>query len=283
MSASPPRRESSLRELLAVEGRALEQVGELGAVARVVELELLVPRARSTSGRASLGRLRVLDRLLRGLRARRKPSGCSRSSARCASRPAVRARIGTAFTDAAGKPRSSITAAIGMRDVHRQRLAPDLGHGVAERAGERDVRAARRRARLRARGSARRAGRAGLWTGWPKPGTLPPAAWISRAISARRLASEATQPASSSRAHSSDVPSTTGPGAEDPRRDGALQRVRVGGERHPGGDVGRHHPVLGDRDEQEVEEEALLLGRLLAGEQQVEVLGEASAGPSGRR
>jgi len=35
--------------------------------------------------------------------------------------------------------------------------------------------------------------------------------------------------------------------------------------------------VLGDRDEQEVEEEALVLGRLVAGKQQVEVLGEAHA------
>ena len=50
--------------------------------------------------------------------------------------------------------------------------------------------------------------------------------------------------------------------AEDPRRDGALQRARVGGERHPRGDVGGHHPVLGDRDQQQVEEEALVLGRL---------------------
>ena len=65
------------------------------------------------------------------------------------------------------------------------------------------------------------------------------------------------------------------PAAEDPGRDGALQRARVGGQRHPRGDVRRHHPVLGDRDQQQVEEEALLLGRLVAGQQQVEVLGEA--------
>ena len=63
----------------------------------------------------------------------------------------------------------------------------------------------------------------------------------------------------------------TGPAAEDPRRDRALQRAGVGGQRHAGRDVGRHHPVLGDRDEQEVEEEALLLGRLAPGDQQVEV------------
>ena len=67
----------------------------------------------------------------------------------------------------------------------------------------------------------------------------------------------------------------TGPAAEDPRRHGALQRARVGGERHPRGDVRGHHPVLGDRHQQQVEEVALVLGRLLAGQQQVEVLGEA--------
>ena len=65
--------------------------------------------------------------------------------------------------------------------------------------------------------------------------------------------------------------------AEDPRRDRALQRLGVGGERHARRDVGRHHPVLGDRDQQQVEEEALVVGRLAAGEQQVEVLGEAQA------
>ena len=64
-------------------------------------------------------------------------------------------------------------------------------------------------------------------------------------------------------------------GAEDPGRDRALQRARVGRERHPRRDVGRHQPVLGDADQEQVEEEALLLGRLVAGEQQVEVLGEA--------
>jgi hypothetical protein len=63
--------------------------------------------------------------------------------------------------------------------------------------------------------------------------------------------------------------------AEDPSGDRALERLRGGRQRHPSGHVGGHHPVLGDRDQQQVEEEALVLGRLVAGEQQVEVLGEA--------
>jgi hypothetical protein len=65
--------------------------------------------------------------------------------------------------------------------------------------------------------------------------------------------------------------------AENPRRDCTLQRARVGGERHPGGDVGRHHSVLGDRNEQEVEEVALFLGRLSAGDEQVKILREGQA------
>jgi hypothetical protein len=63
--------------------------------------------------------------------------------------------------------------------------------------------------------------------------------------------------------------------AEDPGRDGALQRPGVGGQRHPGRDVGGHQPVLGDRHQQQVEEEALVVRRLLAGQEEVEILGEA--------
>src|SRR5262249_11763032 len=66
-------------------------------------------------------------------------------------------------------------------------------------------------------------------------------------------------------------------GAEDARGDRALQRARVGRERHPGGDARRHHPVLGDRDQQQVEEEALLRRRLLAGQQEMDVLREGQA------
>ena len=66
-----------------------------------------------------------------------------------------------------------------------------------------------------------------------------------------------------------------GSAAQDARGNGALQRVRIGRQRHPRRDVRGHHPVLGDRDQQQVEEEALVLARLCAGEQQVEVLREA--------
>ena len=52
--------------------------------------------------------------------------------------------------------------------------------------------------------------------------------------------------------------------AEDPRSDGPVERAGIGGERHAGRDIARHHPVLRDADEEEVEEEALVLGRLVA-------------------
>jgi hypothetical protein len=65
------------------------------------------------------------------------------------------------------------------------------------------------------------------------------------------------------------------PDAENARRNRPLERFGIGRESHSRGHVGGHHPVLGDRDEQEIEEEALLLGRLAAGEQKMKVLGEA--------
>ena len=185
----------------------------------------------------------------------------------------MRARIGTALTAADGKPEVEEHGGDRHGDVHRERPPPRLGHGVAERARERGVRPARPacvgeledplRARVdrpvhrvaEARHLRRRRARISRAS---SPGSRPAATASSR-----------------SRAHSSEVPSTTGPAPRMPGRDRALQRARIGGERHPRRDVRGHHPVLGDRHEQQVEEEALLLGRLLAGQQQVEVLGEA--------
>ena len=54
MSASPPAAgggESRRCQLLAIEGRALEEVGELGAIARIVDGELLGPRTGLDLGR----------------------------------------------------------------------------------------------------------------------------------------------------------------------------------------------------------------------------------------
>ena len=62
--------------------------------------------------------------------------------------------------------------------------------------------------------------------------------------------------------------------AEKPGGQSALQRLGIGGERHPRRLHRRHHAVLGDRDKQEVQKIALVLGRLMAGQQQMEIFGK---------
>src|SRR3954471_3089433 len=175
-----------------VERRAGAQVAELLGEARGVERELLLPRQRVYSIASS------------ACAAIRKPIGFSRSSARWASRPAVRARIGTALIAVAGKPRSSITAAIGIETFMVS------GRPQASAAASRNARARStflpltpcRPASSRMR-SAR--GSSGLCTGWPKPGSFPFAARISFAISRGSRGSASTL------AHSSAVPRMTGP------------------------------------------------------------------------
>ena len=191
----------------------------------------------------------------------------------------MRARIGTAFTVAAGKPRSSITAAIGIETFIVSGLPQASAAASRKQRASATCGAARPRARRPARGSARRAGRAAGGPGGRSPAACAPAVHLARelardrgGIAARghlRLRALEQQRALLGRAEDDRT------AAEDAGRNRALERARVGGERHPRRDVGGHHPVLGDGHEQEVEEEALVLGRLAAGQQQVEVLGEA--------
>ena len=143
MSASPPAASADrIRrcQLLAIEGRALEEVGELRRGSSRRRGRAARPTGGSTSS-VSITRARTRPPP-RAARASRKPSGCSCSSARCASRPAVRARIGTAFTAAAGKPRSSSTAAIGMETFIVSGLPHTSATASRKRARERDVRPA---------------------------------------------------------------------------------------------------------------------------------------------
>src|SRR5262245_17099176 len=157
-----------------------------------------------------------------------------------------------------------------QRDVHRQRPAPDLGDGVAEPAGELGVHAAdavlvgELEDPLGARVDRRvhRVAEAGHLL----------ARVVDLARDLDRVAAVVLRQQSRALLGGAE---DDRPAAEDPRGDCALQRVGVGGERHPRGDVRRHQPVLGDRHEQQVEEVALLVGRLLAREKQVKVLGEA--------
>ena len=124
------------------------------------------------------------------------------------------------------------------------------------------------RARRRARGCARRAGRAAC-----APDGRSRAPWRRRPGVSRTIAAGSPS-CSSRRAHDSTAPRITGPAPRMPAATAPCSELRIGGERHPGGDVRGHEPVLGDRHQQEIEEEALVLGRLAAGEQQVEVLRE---------
>ena len=133
-SSRPPFRAG---ELLAVERRALEQVGELRAVALAVEGELLVPGAGLDLGLEDhalvldrvlgRGREQEADRLLLLL-------GEVREEARRPGedRDGLRRRRREAEVEQHRGDRH--------RDVHRQRLAPDLGDGVAEAARPLDVR-----------------------------------------------------------------------------------------------------------------------------------------------
>ena len=134
-----------------------------------------------------------------------------------------------------------------------------------------------RRAPRRGRGCARRADRPACAAGGRSPAPCRRAARIAATMSPRRFSPAAMRACASAR----KPPQSLG-GAEDHRAaaedaggDRPLQRAGVGVVGHPRGLVGRHQPVLGDGDEQEVEEEALRLGRLAAGDQQVEVVGEA--------
>ena len=173
-----------------------------------------------------------------------------------------------------------MTAAIGIETFIVSGL-PQAAAAPSRRCRGEQRRAARsRRARRPARGCAPRAGRAACARGGrsragARPRRGPPARRPRRPRRGRRPPRPAPGPARAGAAHASDVPRITGPQPRMPGRDGALERAGVGGERHPRGDVRRHHPVLGDRDEQQVEEVALVRGRLLAAQQQVEVLREA--------
>ncbi len=145
----------------------------------------------------------------------RKPTGLVCSSTRCPRRPAVRARSGIAFAVETGKPRSSSTAAMGIETF----IVSGLPQTVA--TASRSSRARRTWGPLTPRASAsarmRSArGSSGRCTGWPKPGALSPAPWIARAASAAAAAgvlplSTFACVSTRSFAHTSEVPSTTGP------------------------------------------------------------------------
>ena len=200
----------------------------------------------------------------------------------------MRARIGTAFTTAAEIAEVEHHRGDRHRDVHRQRLAPRLGDRVAQRAREQRRAARSRRARPRARGSARRAGRA---AGAPGGRTRAPCRRTRGSRVRRSPATAAGSPpaatrscaSSSSRAHSSDVPRTTGPA---PRIPAATAPCSDPGS---AASVIRAATLVGIIPCSAIETSSRSRKKRWSsvgsspGEQQVEVLGEARPCPSGRR
>ena len=275
-----------ITEFLPVERRALEEIGELLAVREIVEHELLVPRAGLDLGcehHSAGGRYSIASSAFDAMR---KPSGFSSSSARWARRLAVRARIGTARTEAEGKPMSSMTAAIAMETLSVS------GFPQVSATACRSARASAMCEPLDAAlvcelqdplGS----GVDRLVHGMAEPRHLAACCVHLSGRGVRDSGGRATR--RDHRLHlfeklraRSGRPEHDRARAENPGCNRSLQRVRSRRERHPGGHVRRHHPVLGERDEHEVEEEALLFRRLPPGEEQVEVLGERHLRPSGR-
>ena len=273
--------ESRLCQLLAIERRALEEVLELRAVGGIVDGHLLGPRTGFDLGREHQGHPSFGSRSYwiasSALPAMSKPTGLlllgqMREQAGGTSQKRNRLHGGRREAQIEQHRRG------GHGDIHRQRLAPRLCDRIAEVTRKQDV------------GPADPAGVCELEdafsTGVERPVDRMPKAGRLVAGSVdltRQLVGDGRRVATGehlllslleqSRARLRRA-ENDGAGAEDPRRQRALQRSGIGGQRHARCDVGRHHPVLGDRDEEQIEEVALVFGRLAAGEQQVEVLGE---------
>ena len=101
----------------------------------------------------------------------------------------MRARIGTAFTVGRREAEVEHHGRDRHRDVHRERLAPGL---VRRRRGSARASATcgpRRRARRASSRMRSARGSSGLWTGWPKPGSLSPASRTSARSRGDRSAS----------------------------------------------------------------------------------------------
>ena len=199
------------REPVAVERRALAEVGDLGAEGRVVERELLLPRSSlDVSARTRPPPRRPPPARARsGAPAPRPDARAGRRCARGSARPSPTWREPEVEQDRGDR----------QRDVHRQRLAPDLVDGVAEGARASATFGPLTPARRRARGSVRRAGRAACA---PDGRSREPCRRRrgSRARPPRALRPDAEQPGALLRGAEDD-----GPAAEDPGGDGALQRA----------------------------------------------------------
>ena len=182
----------------------------------------------------------------------------------------MRARIGTALTVATGsRGRASRPRSASRRSSSAACPTPRRPRRGTRARARRAAR--RRRARRRARGSAPRAGRAACAPG----GRSPAASRPPRGSRAPARPGSRSRARSSSRAHSSAVPRITGP---QPRIPAATAPCSESGS---AASVIRAATFVGIipcsaiATSSRSRKYALLLGRLLAGEQQVEVLREA--------
>ena len=153
------------------------------------------------------------------------------------------------------------------RDVHRQRLAPGLRAAPRQRDAPPRPSVRRRRARAPARSCARRADRPACAADGRSRGSACAPARCSRATVERRLVQRrrrrrcARSTSSISARQRSAAPEDHRAAAEHAGGDRALKRRGIGGVGHARRLHGRRQAVLGDRDQAQIEKEALLLGR----------------------
>ncbi len=231
--------------------RTLEQVGELRRKA-ASSMRAAPPTAgvRGRSSRYSIASSAPA--------ASRKPIGCACSSARCASRPAVRARIGTALTRRAGsRGRASPRRSAARRSSERP--PPRLRDRVAQAPCEatcgpltpRCVGELENPLGARIDRTVQRVAEAGKPARRMRSPAPPLRDRVGRRASARApvVLEDARALAGGTEDHRA--------GAEDAGGDRAVERLRSAAS------VIRRRrcsaePVLGDRDEQQVEEEPLV-------------------------
>ena len=167
------------------------------------------------------------------------------------------------------------------RNVHRQRLAPDLG----DRLGQRDA-PPRRRAPATPRSSRERDHpfRARIERfvqgDGRNPGIAPPRGAIVRATpsaASLRVAPASTWPSASSSSlrHRSAAPRITVPQPKTPAATAPCKRRRVGRIGHARGLHRGRQPMLGEREQADVEEKGLVFGRRSSGREKEEKFGEA--------
>ena len=206
--------------------------------------------------------------------ASRKPIGVSLLLAEMGEQ-ARRAREDRDAADerSAGTSRSAQRRRDRHRDVHRQRLAPGLGDRVGQRSAAATARPATP-AFARERDHALGARIERLVQGMAVAGDRPPRLAIGARdrergiVRARAPASTFASTSSSSPRQRSAAPRITVPQPSTPAATAPCSAAGIGRERHPRRLHRGRQPMLGDRDQAEIEKNALVLGRRASGGEQ---------------